>query len=292
MVLENAEGNVELQGASVVEIDSGERFADLLAQAGQNRATKSTQRNDASSRSHMITRIRFCHRNAPWALPGVLNVADLAGSESTADSATHDKERLQETKFINTSLMTLKDCIRNRALYTGEKHVHIPFRQSKLTLILKDSFELAVRRQTKTAVIACVSPLLRDVRHTLNTLRYAAMLQVTPVATVMSLDPDDPTNWPREQALHFIHKVTRGQIDPSVVLPEGDGRAMTQLPEVVMVGRLCATGVIQPKAAQVMYLQMWKLVVDARTRRRKAVLKVKPEAFSNARDAPGVAGKR
>uniref|UniRef100_A0A0A9YU13 Diatom spindle kinesin 1 n=1 Tax=Lygus hesperus TaxID=30085 RepID=A0A0A9YU13_LYGHE len=134
----------------------------------------------------MIARVTVVSKQTQWAKPGELFVVDLAGSENTADSATHDKERNNETKFINTSLMTLKDCIRARALAsTSSKHLHIPYRRSPLTLLLRDCFEIAVRRPTKTVVVACVSPLLRDVRHTINTLRYASLLAITPPARVI-----------------------------------------------------------------------------------------------------------
>ena len=275
-ILEDAQGNINLQGATTVDVASATDILSVVASASAARATKATGRNDVSSRSHMVVRVTLKSLAEPWAHPGVLNIADLAGSESTADSATHDKERLAETKFINASLMTFKDCVRNRASVSDSaKHLHIPFRQSKLTLLLKDCFELNVRRPVKTVVLTCVSPLLKDVRHSLNTLRYAAMLAVTPKATVMAADPDDPSGWPREQALEFIHVVSRKLANPTAFLPEGDGRALCALPEVEFVNRLMASsdGRIASKDAQQMYLKLWKLVVDARTRRKKEVLK-------------------
>ena len=79
---------------------------------------------------------------------GSLFLVDLAGSERASDRQEHTAERLEESKLINTSLMTLKDCIKARSVAgsTNGKHLHIPYRASRLTLILRDCFELAVKK--------------------------------------------------------------------------------------------------------------------------------------------------
>ena len=67
---------------------------------------------------------------------------------------------------INTSLLALKEVIRS----LERKNGHTPFRGSKLTQVLKDSF---VGPRTRTCMVACVSPSHSNCEHTLNTLRYA-----------------------------------------------------------------------------------------------------------------------
>ena len=96
--------------------------------------------------------------------PGELLIIDLAGSENTADQQFHDKALQKQTKEINKSLMCLKDCIRNRALQAMNptKTFHVPYRNSKLTMILKDSFELRSSKLSKTTIIANVSPSISD----------------------------------------------------------------------------------------------------------------------------------
>jgi len=76
-----------------------------------------------------------------------------------------------EGASINTSLLGLKECI--RAL--DAKSSHIPFRASKLTMVLRDSF--LDPHQSKIVMIACINPGSSSADHTLNTLRYAQRLK-------------------------------------------------------------------------------------------------------------------
>jgi len=80
---------------------------------------------------------------------GTIYVIDLAGSERAADSKNHSKERMAETKEINLSLLNLKECIRarTRAATAGQgQNAHVPYRRSKLTLLMKDVFEISAAR--------------------------------------------------------------------------------------------------------------------------------------------------
>lgn len=272
-VVEDVSGELKLLGTEAFECSSAEMLHAAFTEAAGQRSTKATGRNESSSRTHMIARISIVSKESRWAKPGELFIVDLAGSESTADSSTHDKTRQAETKFINTSLMTLKDCIRARALAaTSTQHLHIPYRRSPLTLLLRDCFEIAVRRPTKTVMIACVSPLLRDARHTINTLRYASLLAVSPPARVVAADPNDPNGFDREQALEFLTTISKGQIvRPEAVLPEGDGRTLIHIPEGEFIRRVVESHNIGEKGAKMIYTVLWKRVVDARTKGRKVM---------------------
>lgn len=84
----------------------------------------------------------------------------------------HGKERRKETSHINASLMALKECIRAKAMGTSQSHQHV-FRKSKLTMALKNSFNLP---HARTIVIATVSPASKDTEHSLNTLRHACIM--------------------------------------------------------------------------------------------------------------------
>ncbi|KAG6616039.1 sporangia-induced kinesin-like protein [Phytophthora cinnamomi] len=99
-----------------------------------------------------------------------LSMVDLAGSERASDTQSDKKSTRMEGAEINKSLLALKECI--RALDRGA--AHIPFRQSKLTQLLRDSF---LSQNSKTIMIATVSPCSESCNHTLNTLRYADRLK-------------------------------------------------------------------------------------------------------------------
>jgi Kinesin-like protein len=90
---------------------------------------------------------------------------DLAGSERGADVSGSDSKTRIDGAEINKSLLALKECI--RALDQEKKH--LPFKGSKLTLVLKDSFI----GNCRTVMIGNVSPGLSSCEHTLNTLRYS-----------------------------------------------------------------------------------------------------------------------
>ena len=190
-VLQDSSGTTQLAGAQEYQIYSKEDVLDLLAQANTYRATASTSKNDTSSRSHSICRIRIKDNSRPRKEPdGLLYLIDLAGSEAARDVASHGADRMRETKEINISLSVLKDCIRGKAEIEAakrrgkKKDVRVPIRQSALTRVLKHVFDPESGRESRTVVVACVNPSLADVASSKNTLRYAEMLRVPVPASV------------------------------------------------------------------------------------------------------------
>ena len=118
---------------------SPEELTQLIEYGLSERKTKSTACNDTSSRSHAIGTIsikQINKKNQVTAEAGKLLLVDLAGSEKAHDSQSNIKSRRKEGAEINTSLLSLKECI--RAMDSGKRH--IPFRRSKLTMVLRDSF--------------------------------------------------------------------------------------------------------------------------------------------------------
>ena len=162
---EDGKGEVVVSGLSEVPAMSGDELLSLLEAGNEMRTTHSTESNDTSSRSHAILQIKV-RRRSNRKLLGKLSLVDLAGSERWSDTRQHDSQRRGESADINTSLLALKECM--RALNT--KAAHIPYRQSKLTLMLKDCFASA---KAMTSMIATVSPGANSADHTINTLRYA-----------------------------------------------------------------------------------------------------------------------
>jgi hypothetical protein len=188
--LEDAKQQVQTPGLSEHHIVRVEELLQAMAQAHQQRSTGATGANMASSRSHQIMQLVLkepapASNNVPAggyahgsrrrsvatgpAQPiqrGKLSFIDLAGSERGADTTSNDKQTRLEGAEINTSLLALKEVIRS----LERKHGHTPFRGSKLTQVLKDSF---IGDRSRTCMIACVSPSHSNCEHTLNTIRYA-----------------------------------------------------------------------------------------------------------------------
>ncbi|KAJ7248978.1 P-loop containing nucleoside triphosphate hydrolase protein [Mycena rebaudengoi] len=150
-------------------VESAKDLEDIVVRCLGHRRTAQTSRNAKSSRSHAILTILLKNKT-PGGADGEIILVDLAGSERHADSKKHSAARLQETRDNNKSLLALKDCVRART--SGAALV--PFRTSKLTLLLKPIFDRKTSRPTRTVVIAHVSPHIQDAEHSANTLGYAS----------------------------------------------------------------------------------------------------------------------
>ncbi|KAG0173963.1 hypothetical protein DFQ28_002993 [Apophysomyces sp. BC1034] len=138
-IRESSTGQVNPSGCKEVKVTSMEDYISFKKNTEINRRTAKTLKNDHSSRSHAVYNLRFHQNQLTSTRIGVIMLIDLAGSERNADSTKHDSQLLKESRVTNTSLMTLKDCLRKKyekALYPN-KHIHIPYRSSKLTLLLK-----------------------------------------------------------------------------------------------------------------------------------------------------------
>ncbi|KFP41092.1 Kinesin-like KIF24 [Chlamydotis macqueenii] len=144
-------------------VDLTQYILQVILKGGKERSTGATGVNSDSSRSHAIIQIQI--KDSANRTFGRISFIDLAGSERAADARDSDRQTKMEGAEINQSLLALKECI--RAL--DQEHAHTPFRQSKLTQVLKDSFI----GNSKTCMIANVSPSHIATEHTLNTLRYA-----------------------------------------------------------------------------------------------------------------------
>ena len=173
-VLENGKGQVVVRGLAEVQVTDEDGFLGTIATGNSLRRQGTTSANARSSRSHGIFQVYLRKqgkksRNRP--LFGKLTLIDLAGSERGKDTDHADRRTRVEGAEINKSLLALKECIRAMS----NKSSHLPFRASKLTQVLKDSFI----GKCRTVMIATVSPSARNVDHTTNTLRYAHRVKGT-----------------------------------------------------------------------------------------------------------------
>ncbi|XP_057192364.1 kinesin-like protein kif7 [Triplophysa rosa] len=174
-IREDEKGNVVLCGVKECEVEGLDEVLSLLESGKTARHTGATQMNPHSSRSHTIfTVLMDQRRGSSRGASGTLQIlsskfhfVDLAGSERILKTG-NTGERLKESIQINSGLLALGNVI--GALGDPKrKGTHIPYRDSKITRILKDS----LGGNAKTLMIACISPSSSDFDESLNTLNYA-----------------------------------------------------------------------------------------------------------------------
>lgn len=164
-VLEDGKQQVQIVGLKEEDIQRVEDVLRLIQHGNNVRTSGVTSANNHSSRSHAVFQI-ILRKKGNKRLHGKFSLIDLAGNERGADTSSSDRQTRMEGAEINKSLLALKECI--RAL--GRKGAHLPFRASKLTQVLRDSF---IGENSRTCMIAMISPGMSCCEHTLNTLRYA-----------------------------------------------------------------------------------------------------------------------
>ena len=182
---EHPDKGVYVKDLSQIVVHNAEEVARLMSKGTANRSVGATAMNADSSRSHSIFTlyIEMCEAqgNADKIRAGKLNLVDLAGSERQSKTqATGD--RLKEATKINLSLSALGNVI--SALVDG-KAKHIPYRDSKLTRLLQDS----LGGNTKTLMVAAISPADNNYDETLSTLRYANRAKNIKNKAVINEDP-------------------------------------------------------------------------------------------------------
>lgn len=106
---------------------------------------------------------------------GKLVIVDLAGSERAQNTQDNNRQRRLEGAEINKSLLALKECIRAIDMKKSNSEQHVPYRASKLTMVLRDSFTKSADK-IRIVMVACVSPGSSSSDHTINTLRYCSRL--------------------------------------------------------------------------------------------------------------------
>lgn len=166
-VKQNPDGSTLVVGLTEIGVDSVEAVLACMERAQSNRSVMKTDMNDESSRSHSIVQVKTTVQlhNSKKVYTGKINLIDLAGSENVGKSGVTE-QGLREAQNINKSLSALGDVI--QALVS--KTSHVPYRNSKLTLMLKDS----LGGESKTLMIVQCSPAQINVTETLSSLTFAA----------------------------------------------------------------------------------------------------------------------
>nr|KAG5694021.1 hypothetical protein BaRGS_002475 [Batillaria attramentaria] len=190
-VREDDKGNTVIVGAREEQVESLDEVMSLLEAGSAARHTGSTQMNEHSSRSHSVFTVligqkwtetdplaekRSQHNidfddeqdgDIPHCMSGKFHFVDLAGSER-AHRTGNVGDRFKESIHINSGLLSLGNVISSLG-DPKKKPIHIPYRDSKITRILKDS----LGGNAKTVMICCISPASCNFDETLNALKYA-----------------------------------------------------------------------------------------------------------------------
>ncbi|EGD72193.1 carboxy terminal motor kinesin [Salpingoeca rosetta] len=170
---EDVRNGVHIEDVTEHIVESPREAMEVLNAGNGNRRTAETSMNRESSRSHAIFTMTIKSiestgdglRNVKMAR---LNLIDLAGSERQRDTQA-DGTRLREAGQINKSLSTLGNVITALVSIANGKQRHVPYRDSKLTFLLRDS----LGGNTKTYLLAAVNPSRKAFGETLSTLKFA-----------------------------------------------------------------------------------------------------------------------
>ncbi|XP_015952328.1 kinesin-like protein KIN-5D [Arachis duranensis] len=168
-LMEDGKGGVFVRGLEEEIVRTANEIYKILEKGSAKRRTAETLLNKQSSRSHSIfsitIHIKECTPEGEEMIKcGKLNLVDLAGSENISRSGAREG-RAREAGEINKSLLTLGRVINALVEHSG----HVPYRDSKLTRLLRDS----LGGKTKTCIIATISPSIHCLEETLSTLDYA-----------------------------------------------------------------------------------------------------------------------
>ncbi|KAK6142088.1 hypothetical protein DH2020_012190 [Rehmannia glutinosa] len=168
-LMEDGKGGVLVRGLEEEIVTTANEIYNILEKGSAKRRTAETLLNKQSSRSHSVfsitIHIKECTPEGEEMVKcGKLNLVDLAGSENVTRSGAREG-RAREAGEINKSLLTLGRVINALVEHSG----HVPYRDSKLTRLLRDS----LGGKTKTCIIATISPSIHCLDETLSTLDYA-----------------------------------------------------------------------------------------------------------------------
>jgi kinesin family member 18/19 len=164
--------SVKVVGLNEYRPKTAEEVKDIVLMGNSRRTQSPTHANETSSRSHAVLQVHVTQSPRTASLTeerfmGTLSIIDLAGSERAA-ATTNMGQRMVEGANINKSLLALGNCI-NALCESGGAIRHVPYRNSKLTRLLKFS----LGGNCKTVMIVCVAPTSLHFDDTHNTLIYA-----------------------------------------------------------------------------------------------------------------------
>eukprot|EP01119_Soliformovum_irregulare_P010103 TRINITY_DN246_c0_g3_i1.p1 TRINITY_DN246_c0_g3~~TRINITY_DN246_c0_g3_i1.p1 ORF type:complete len:1281 (+),score=503.97 TRINITY_DN246_c0_g3_i1:73-3915(+) len=164
-IRENKDGSIWIENLTQQPVNSEPDVLQLIQTGEKHRTVSSTQMNEASSRSHSLFILNMSQKLPDGSIKtGYLNLVDLAGSESVGKTGATGVT-LEEAKKINQSLSALGNCIYS---LSQKKKGHVPYRNSKLTHILRES----LGGNCKTTLLIACSPHRFNIEETISTLKF------------------------------------------------------------------------------------------------------------------------
>jgi len=218
---ERSRVSTKIHGLRWCSAQSSTELLQLVTEAQERRATRATQANAVSSRSHSVLRIGRTEDDVR------LTLVDCAGSERNEDTTHHTAQDRKDAADINSTIFALKECFRTMRSADGQRP---PFRDSLLTRVLADSL---TSDDAMVVAIGTVSPSSKDTEHSIETLKSLQLLQGTQMTYEKREDIKDqdsafkhPRTWSEEQVREWFGKAAEGQGEPWVSsLPKGtDGK--------------------------------------------------------------------
>ncbi|XP_025024800.1 kinesin-like protein KIF27 isoform X1 [Python bivittatus] len=233
-IREDEKGNTVIVGAKDCQVESVEEVMSLLETGNAARHTGTTQMNEHSSRSHAVFTISICQQQQPLQkdtdcaqnssqssgqlIASKFHFVDLAGSERVTKTG-NTGERFKESIQINSGLLALGNVI--SALGDPKrKNAHIPYRDAKITRILKDS----LGGNAKTVMITCISPSSSDFDESLNSIKYANRAKNIRNKPIVNYNPD----WDRIDEMELAIKLLREALQNQQINGQSSGSQGTQ----------------------------------------------------------------
>ncbi|XP_062369200.1 kinesin-like protein KIF27 [Cinclus cinclus] len=214
-IREDEKGNTVIVGAKEFQVECADEVISLLESGNAARHTGTTQMNEHSSRSHAIFTISIHQKQsaeyqkntdaAQDSIASKFHFVDLAGSERVAKTG-NTGERFKESIQINSGLLALGNVI--SALGDPKrKSVHIPYRDAKITRILKDS----LGGNAKTVMITCISPSSLDFDESLSSLKYANRAKNIRNKPVVNYNPEKDRIDEMELEIRLLREALQSQ---------------------------------------------------------------------------------
>jgi hypothetical protein len=195
-IREDKDVGMFVQGLVKYPVASMEQCLTLLFTGEKNRIIRQTKLNMFSSRSHTVFQLLITNTKGECKSKAKFNLCDLAGSEKVSSEIAMNIKHLAELRSINLSLTTLGKVI--SALST--KTMHVPYRDSKLTKILKDS----INGSTRTCLIATISPTIDCIEESISTLTFANKSKKVRINAVKNEITEDPQVKRLQQELQYM----------------------------------------------------------------------------------------